>query len=263
MPILTLRLCFYVWYPDGVDQFYQGRDICKEAASEHNSNCIAGSEHSRKGILVEKMQELNAKTQATSSLQADFWSQSFIDAIAETDYYRSILACKTGAGDDISCAQTADCDYGCKCSANKCTQDTISIPTNDLGNKLGIVFRLIALYERRNVNRDFFSVELGGFDTHFEMVAGLNSKFNVINPAIHAFRQELKNAVLDDGTTLWDKVVLVMTSEFGRTVSPNSSSGTDHGWGGNAYMMGGKVAGGRTLGLHPSTYSPDDDHNTG
>ena len=54
-----------------------------------------------------------------------------------------------------------------------------------------------------------------------------------------------------------------MSSEFGRSISPNSSAGTDHGWSGHAFMAGGKVAGKKILGKHPNTYDPDDIMNTG
>eukprot|EP00984_Skeletonema_dohrnii_P034366 scaffold33539_cov203-Skeletonema_dohrnii-CCMP3373.AAC.2 len=222
-------------YPGGLDPFYHGRDILA-CGAEPNSACPGGSEHSKRPVLLEKMQDLNAKTQATSSLQAEFWSQSFIDAIAETDSFRSLLNGVLGGA---------------------------TIPDSELGKKLDMVFRLIVLNEERNVNRDFFAVEYGGFDAHFEMVSGLNTKLRVINDAIYGFRQELKAKTLIDGSTLWDKVTLVMSSEFGRTVSPNSSAGTDHGWGGNAVVMGGKVNGGKIFGLHPSTYNPSDDYNTG
>lgn len=39
-----------------------------------------------------------------------------------------------------------------------------------------------------------------------------------------------------------------------RTISPNSSGGTDHAWGGNFFLMGGKLKGGRIIGTHPDTY---------
>lgn len=190
-------------FPGGLDAFYQGRDICKEAATQLNAQCTMGSENSRRSILLDKMQELNAKTKATSSLQAEFWSQSFINALAETESIRSLL-------DGVSGGPT--------------------IPTNnDLGQQLDMVFRLIKINEERNVNRDFFAVELGGFDTHFEMFDLLASKFDTINSAIMGFRNDLKAASSSDGSSLWDKVTVVMSSEFGRTVSPNNSGGTDHG----------------------------------
>ena len=61
------------------------------------------------------------------------------------------------------------------------------------------------------------------------MVDGLSTKFDIINSALHGFRLDLKAALLSDGSTLWDKVTVVMSSEFGRSVSPNNSGGTDHG----------------------------------
>ncbi len=39
---------------------------------------------------------------------------------------------------------------------------------------------------------------------------------------------------------LWNNVTVVQTSDFARTLNPNSGDGTDHAWGGN-YMMMGKI----------------------
>jgi len=47
-----------------------------------------------------------------------------------------------------------------------------------------------------------------------------------------------------------------MATEFGRTVKPNGSGGTDHGTGTAAYVLGGAVAGGHVraewVGLNPA-----------
>ena len=47
-----------------------------------------------------------------------------------------------------------------------------------------------------------------------------------------------------------------MATEFGRTVHPNGSGGTDHGTGGAAFLFGGAVAGGKVkaewVGLEPA-----------
>merc|ERR1711862_744355 len=47
---------------------------------------------------------------------------------------------------------------------------------------------------------------------------------------------------------------LVITSDFGRTLTPNNQDGSDHGWGGNYFMMGGQVKGGQILGQYPDDY---------
>lgn len=45
----------------------------------------------------------------------------------------------------------------------------------------------------------------------------------------------------------WSKTVVVVATEFGRTVATNGSGGTDHGTGGAALLYGGAVRGGRVL----------------
>lgn len=89
----------------------------------------------------------------------------------------------------------------------------------------------------RGVNRDSFAIDLGGFDTHFDLKSVLELKFKEIGPVLKGFRDELVNL------GLWDGITVVVSSEFGRTVTPNTSAGTDHGWGGHHMIMGGKVSG--------------------
>merc|ERR1711988_1900303 len=48
----------------------------------------------------------------------------------------------------------------------------------------------------------------------------------------------------------WDKVTMVSASDFGRTLTSNGM-GTDHGWGGNHFVLGGALRGGRVLGEYP------------
>merc|ERR1711862_170318 len=47
-------------------------------------------------------------------------------------------------------------------------------------------------------------------------------------------------------------VILVAVSDFARTLTPNSSAGSDHAWGGNYFMTGGSVKGGRIVGAWPA-----------
>ena len=76
---------------------------------------------------------------------------------------------------------------------------------------------------------------MGGFDTHFDLTNVLNAKLATIGSVLKGFRDELVNL------GLWDSITVVVSSEFGRTVTPNTSAGTDHGWGGHHMIMGGKV----------------------
>jgi uncharacterized protein (DUF1501 family) len=45
----------------------------------------------------------------------------------------------------------------------------------------------------------------------------------------------------------WSSTVVAVVTEFGRTIAPNGSGGTDHGNGGAMFLLGGAVAGGRVI----------------
>lgn len=55
----------------------------------------------------------------------------------------------------------------------------------------------------------------------------------------------------DYAQSVWSKTVVVMATEFGRTVRVNGDDGTDHGVGTVALLAGGAVAGGKVLGDWP------------
>jgi uncharacterized protein (DUF1501 family) len=94
-------------------------------------------------------------------------------------------------------------------------------------------------------------VEFGGFDHHDQLKANLRPKMAELNSNIQRFVTQLK----EDG--LWESTVIYITSEFARTITPNSNDGSDHAWGQNTIMLGGAVKGGRVLGKYPNDISPD------
>jgi uncharacterized protein (DUF1501 family) len=55
-----------------------------------------------------------------------------------------------------------------------------------------------------------------------------------------------------------DRVLLLVFSEFGRTVTENGRRGTDHGLAGPMFLTGGAVRGG-IVGPHPSLTDLEDD----
>jgi uncharacterized protein (DUF1501 family) len=66
-------------------------------------------------------------------------------------------------------------------------------------------------------------------------------------------------AALDDGigvlrdelAPVWNETVIAVVTEFGRTAAINGTTGTDHGTGGAAILIGGAVKGGRVLANWP------------
>jgi len=98
-----------------------------------------------------------------------------------------------------------------------------------------------------NPNASCAMLEMGGWDTHNSQVNRLNRQFSELDNGILA----LKNAL---GSTWQDTVVLV-TTEFGRTVAVNGTKGTDHGTGAAMFIVGGAVKGGSVLGNWPGLAS--------
>ncbi len=86
---------------------------------------------------------------------------------------------------------------------------------------------------------------LGGFDTHTDERARQPRLLEELAGAIAAFRDAMKEK------GLWDRVLVVTYSEFGRRVEENGSGGTDHGTAAPQLVLGGAVSGG-LVGRQPS-----------
>jgi uncharacterized protein (DUF1501 family) len=81
-----------------------------------------------------------------------------------------------------------------------------------------------------------------GWDTHAgeNPVKGrLANMLMALNNGIGVLRHEL--------SPVWSETVIAIVTEFGRTAAINGTSGTDHGTGGAAILIGGAVKGGRVL----------------
>jgi uncharacterized protein (DUF1501 family) len=81
------------------------------------------------------------------------------------------------------------------------------------------------------------ALEIGGWDTHAGQVGHLHAAFRRLDDGLTALRDGLGNA--------WAQTVVLVVTEFGRTVRMNGTAGTDHGTGTVAFVLGGTVAGGR------------------
>ena len=84
----------------------------------------------------------------------------------------------------------------------------------------------------------------GAFDTHANQITAFPKLWNEVSNAVTDLYQDLKEHHANE------EVVILMFTEFGRRVQENGS-GTDHGSGGVAFVMGDAVKGG-TYGEYPS-----------
>lgn len=82
-------------------------------------------------------------------------------------------------------------------------------------------------------------IETGGWDTHSGQAARLGFQLRGLDAMIAALRTGLG--------PVWAETVVLVATEFGRTVAPNGTGGTDHGTASAAMLLGGAVNGGRVL----------------
>jgi uncharacterized protein (DUF1501 family) len=97
-------------------------------------------------------------------------------------------------------------------------------------------------------------LELGGWDSHANQAAPNGPTANNLRQLDNALAA-LREGLLPSGT--WQNTVVFVVSEFGREVSINGTQGSDHGTGGVAFVLGGKVNGGRVWGDWPGLAKKD------
>jgi uncharacterized protein (DUF1501 family) len=87
------------------------------------------------------------------------------------------------------------------------------------------------------------ALEAGGWDTHAGQKGRLPGPLTQLDRGLGALRDGLGPA--------WSRTVVLVMTEFGRTVRMNGTGGTDHGTGTVAFLLGGAVTGGRIGGTWP------------
>ena len=174
------------------------------------------------------MQDIQALTSSESS-----------SVFAET--YTRILEQSVEGAENL--ARTIDADAAAL---------TTSFANDGLSQQFKQVAKVIAGRSTLKNERDIFHVRYNGWDSHFDVdqdpdgdaTKGVQYKWKVVDDALASFVAEMK------AQGVWNNVTITMGSEFGRTFTTNGR-GTDHGWGGQTFVMGGDVSGGQILGRYP------------
>jgi uncharacterized protein (DUF1501 family) len=120
-----------------------------------------------------------------------------------------------------------------------------SLPNNNtLAAQLKMVARLIAAKTSLSTKRQVFFVSVGGFDLHDNLIANHIVNMQRLSDAMTAFYQTTVNLGLASSVTAFT------ASDFGRTLTSNGD-GSDHGWGGHHFIVGGAVKGKAFYGTPP------------
>lgn len=103
----------------------------------------------------------------------------------------------------------------------------------------GALGRMAASFLGRADGPRIAMIETSGWDTHSGQAARLAAQLRNLDNLLGGLHEGLGTA--------WNETVVLVVTEFGRTVAANGTGGTDHGTGAVAMMLGGAVQGGRIV----------------
>ncbi|KAL7561162.1 hypothetical protein ACA910_011983 [Epithemia clementina (nom. ined.)] len=169
---------------------------------------------------------LNGANHVSSSLFGEYWSESFMHALGENEFLTGAL-------------------------------NNVSLPHDCGPRRLRTIVQLMETRKDRGAERDLFFVGYGGWDHHSNLKSSLKSEFEALNEGLTCYVDNLKEL------GLWDQVTLLVVSEFGRTLTGNTNKGSDHGWAGHYFALGGGLNGGQSFGQYPSDLTQDGPLNVG
>ena len=112
-------------------------------------------------------------------------------------------------------------------------ESTVEYSDNPIAKSL----RDVARVHTANLGTRIFYTQQGGYDTHANQLPTQPGLFRDLSRAVNDFFADLEEHDADEN------VVMLIFSEFGRRINDNGS-GTDHGSGGGAYLVGKPMAGG-------------------
>ena len=135
-------------------------------------------------------------------------------------------------------------------------QITTSFPDSGLGRNLRGVAQGIAARGNLGMKRQTYFIRYGGWDHHDEVLASQSNMLSVVSKAVASFWKAMGELGLQDD------VLLFTASDFGRTLSSNGK-GSDHGWGGNQFVLGGGHKGGKLYGNYPVDLAMGNQLDTG
>jgi len=118
-------------------------------------------------------------------------------------------------------------DYIFEKSKSKKTEQTY--PNSQLGKD----FKTVASLIKSDINTQVYYLSVGSFDTHVNQNDRQKKLFSDINEAIKSFVTDLKS------NGIFENVLLMTFSEFGRRVAQNASNGTDHGTANQMFFISG------------------------
>lgn len=190
--------------------------------------------HWRRGIAVfNQYGQIARHYQNISALESEsIFANTWAESLAETLTSSRTIAEVYGSGSTTE-------------SFNIACPSLVSCSPKD---QLKSVAKMMSVRDQTQNEREVYLVSHGSYDWHQDTRGKFGKQVEVLDLSIAAFKREM----IHQG--IWDNVVVVTASDFGRTLTSNGL-GTDHAWGGNYFIAGGSVNGGQMHGAYPTDLS--------
>jgi uncharacterized protein (DUF1501 family) len=123
----------------------------------------------------------------------------------------------------------------------------VTFPSTYVGSRLQMIAKAIQGHAHASLGavRQTFFINWGGWDHHSGVLTYQSQMLPQVSAAIGAFYSALTAMGMANNVTLFT------ASDFGRTLTSNGQ-GSDHAWGGNQLVVGGRVLGQKIYGQYPS-----------
>ena len=180
----------------------------------------------------------NRGVQSITGFDNDLFKRSFDRLMADSSastlqtVYRNKLQSAIDAGDVFSSA------------LSQATALSTPFAEDSFSSAMKRIAELASVHEQLGVSRQTFFVTFGGWDHHEDTLGQQATMLPALDAGLGQFQSALEELGLSNQVTTFT------ISDFGRTLTSNGR-GSDHGWGGNAMVMGGSVQGGQLYGHFP------------
>ncbi len=209
---------------DGLNLFQRGNNILPYTASTKNNGAAL----------------LNG---ATNTNFYETLKRETIDDIFELTYSNALEQAYAGV---ITESKANSFEFDAAIAAGT-PVTTVFDETDNFQKQLKMAARIMAARNVLNVSNQTFFIQLGGFDAHDNNLEEHASLLQRLDNGIQNFQLALEELGLENNVTTFS------ISDFGRKLVSNGD-GSDHAWGGHAFVLGGQVAGKQIIGEFPELY---------
>jgi uncharacterized protein (DUF1501 family) len=235
----------------GDNRFQRGATVSQYSVGSWGASCAASGDPDCGPFSVETMSYLGEGPES--------WVNGGLDPDSVAAYNALIAS-----GTQTNVLERAFADSATRTIANSTLINTAlngvtlttPFPDTDLGNQLAAVAMLIKVRAALGMSRQVYFVAVGNYDSHSTQLTDQNDNLTELSQGVAA----LYNATIELGIA--NSVTTFTASDFGRSLAVNAD-GTDHGWGGHHFVIGGDVRGQRFYGAMPSLLQNDNPDDTG